>query len=610
MARYHDMLTVEMPNKIEAMIRQGDTRNDIAQQRTNIQEQNAQTNAQRAQIQGEAAMLNARAHIQIADAAGSRAQTAKQTLDFNAAKASVTQLNVVASQLNKDYDSIQKSINQMVLNGGDPGAKGPPGPDGTPGPSLFDQLAEVGAKRDVTIQQQMDTTQFVQSQGTNAYRAASGFQSGQITGQNDTQPIDPTGRFQTLYQNGQPAGTFDTQTNKYQPFGGATQPTGGIPGGQPRAQGINAGPKLPPKNPANNSVGQPPKDMKPGTVEFFKTLTPQQQVQYMKSPKVPVEVKQYLRSIAPKTNDDQARQHAQGHTMGGAGGGRAMDENTNHIISNTARSNSDPWASVSQIQQGYEPAYRMGAGAQTLQDMSKAGANVFQQIGQGVGAAGKAIGGTVQGIENFGKTINSGSRAQGPPTGKPIETQDAQAKLAQAALPVVKQELDSGKPVTQILMEMSQHGITHDTAMRILQQLHAAGYQHPQMPGGSEGANPKGANLPPGLLGKIEKAESAGGNPAFEHSNAGAEGPFQFMPGTAKEYGVQNSYDLVQSAQGAAKYLAALGSEFHGNWAKAVAGYNAGGGAVETAVKKYGQDWLAYMPHETQNYVAEVLVGQ
>ena len=67
--------------------------------------------------------------------------------------------------------------------------------------------------------------------------------------------------------------------------------------------------------------------------------------------------------------------------------------------------------------------------------------------------------------------------------------------------------------------------------------------------------------------------------------------------------------DVAQSARGAAKYLAALGSEFHHDWAKAVAGYNWGGGAVENAVKKYGDKWLEHAPAETQAYVSKVLKG-
>jgi soluble lytic murein transglycosylase-like protein len=81
------------------------------------------------------------------------------------------------------------------------------------------------------------------------------------------------------------------------------------------------------------------------------------------------------------------------------------------------------------------------------------------------------------------------------------------------------------------------------------------------------------------------------------------------MPGTAAEYGVKDPMDIAQSARGAARYLAALGSEFHHDWAKAAAGYNWGEANVEKAIKKYGENWYAHIPAETQNYVAKVLGG-
>jgi soluble lytic murein transglycosylase-like protein len=107
----------------------------------------------------------------------------------------------------------------------------------------------------------------------------------------------------------------------------------------------------------------------------------------------------------------------------------------------------------------------------------------------------------------------------------------------------------------------------------------------------------------------IEKAESSGGRPQYEHSSVGAEGPFQFMPKTAAEYGVKNPYDLVDSARGAARYLTDLGTEFHHDWAKAIAAYNWGEGNVERVVKQRGDDWYKYLPTETSNYVAEVMGG-
>jgi hypothetical protein len=60
-------------------------------------------------------------------------------------------------------------------------------------------------------------------------------------------------------------------------------------------------------------------------------------------------------------------------------------------------------------------------------------------------------------------------------------------------------------------------------------------------------------------------------------SPAGATGHFQFMPGTAKEYGMtkEDTYDFEKSKLASAKYLAKLHNEF-GNWEEALRAYNAG----------------------------------
>jgi soluble lytic murein transglycosylase-like protein len=113
---------------------------------------------------------------------------------------------------------------------------------------------------------------------------------------------------------------------------------------------------------------------------------------------------------------------------------------------------------------------------------------------------------------------------------------------------------------------------------------------------------------PPGYLASIEQAES-GGDTNKSDSPTGAQGAFQFEPGTAAEYGVKDPKDVRQSAAGASKFLMAMGSEFHHDWGKVAAGYNAGPGAVEHAVKKYGDKWLDHMPSETRHYVRKVMEG-
>ncbi len=59
-------------------------------------------------------------------------------------------------------------------------------------------------------------------------------------------------------------------------------------------------------------------------------------------------------------------------------------------------------------------------------------------------------------------------------------------------------------------------------------------------------------NVPEDWLAKTAQVESAGGR-NMGPSSAGAMGPFQFMPGTATQYGVGNPMDNDQSAQGAAR---------------------------------------------------------
>lgn len=89
-------------------------------------------------------------------------------------------------------------------------------------------------------------------------------------------------------------------------------------------------------------------------------------------------------------------------------------------------------------------------------------------------------------------------------------------------------------------------------------------------------------------------------------SPAGAEGIAQFMPGTAASMGV-NPYDPSSALPGAARLMSDLASQFGGDYSKALAAYNAGPGAVQSAVAQGGGSWLSYMPAETQNYVAVIM---
>jgi soluble lytic murein transglycosylase-like protein len=75
----------------------------------------------------------------------------------------------------------------------------------------------------------------------------------------------------------------------------------------------------------------------------------------------------------------------------------------------------------------------------------------------------------------------------------------------------------------------------------------------------------------------------------------------QLMPDTAARYGVTNPYDVAQSIMGGTRYLKDLLTMFNGRVDLALAGYNAGEGAV----MKYGNTIPPYS--ETRNYVKLIL---
>ena len=79
-------------------------------------------------------------------------------------------------------------------------------------------------------------------------------------------------------------------------------------------------------------------------------------------------------------------------------------------------------------------------------------------------------------------------------------------------------------------------------------------------------------------------------------SHAGAQGLMQLMPATAKRFGCEHPEDPVENINAGTKYLGWLLKRFSGNVELALAGYNAGEGAVDKydGVPPY---------NETQNYV-------
>lgn len=83
-------------------------------------------------------------------------------------------------------------------------------------------------------------------------------------------------------------------------------------------------------------------------------------------------------------------------------------------------------------------------------------------------------------------------------------------------------------------------------------------------------------------------------------SYKGASGLMQLMPATARRFGVTSIYDPKQNIEAGVKYMRWLINMFNGDVALALAGYNAGEGAV----MKYGRQIPPY--RETQEYVRRI----
>lgn len=108
----------------------------------------------------------------------------------------------------------------------------------------------------------------------------------------------------------------------------------------------------------------------------------------------------------------------------------------------------------------------------------------------------------------------------------------------------------------------------------------------------------------------VEMQESGGRDDAV--SPKGALGAMQIMPATARDPGfgvrpLENPDDPEENRRFGREYLQAMLRRYDGDQAKALAAYNAGPGAVDKAVKQYGDKWLDHMPEETRNYIPSVM---
>ncbi|HEY2030222.1 MAG TPA: LysM peptidoglycan-binding domain-containing protein [Myxococcales bacterium] len=109
---------------------------------------------------------------------------------------------------------------------------------------------------------------------------------------------------------------------------------------------------------------------------------------------------------------------------------------------------------------------------------------------------------------------------------------------------------------------------------------------------------------------------------AYAYSFAKAAGLWQFMVGTSRRYGLVTDFwiderrDPAKATLAAAKYLRDLRQRFHGDWYLAWAGYNAGEGKVDKAIKrdKTKDFWMMMgkgrtLRAETKHYVPKLIAA-
>ena len=122
----------------------------------------------------------------------------------------------------------------------------------------------------------------------------------------------------------------------------------------------------------------------------------------------------------------------------------------------------------------------------------------------------------------------------------------------------------------------------------------------------------------PGEIAALVLVESGGQPTAL--SPKGARGIWQFMPDTARRFGLtinsetDDRLDILKSTRAAARYLHDLHAQF-GDWSLALAAFNAGETVVRNAVLRSGSRDFAvlsskrFIPAETRAYVPAVMAA-
>lgn len=177
-------------------------------------------------------------------------------------------------------------------------------------------------------------------------------------------------------------------------------------------------------------------------------------------------------------------------------------------------------------------------------------------------------------------------RPLSPPERPPIPLTNADQERARAEELKKKKDAEAAalKPAAQIKVPVALAGHHISSGNAVIDALV------------QEAAGRNG--LDPCLILSVMRAESGFNRGAV--SVKGASGLMQLMPATASRFGVTNIFDPRENVLGGTRYLRWLLDRFNGDVRLALAGYNAGEGAVEF----YGYRIPPFL--ETQNYVRTI----
>lgn len=186
--------------------------------------------------------------------------------------------------------------------------------------------------------------------------------------------------------------------------------------------------------------------------------------------------------------------------------------------------------------------------------------------------------------------------------------------LSKAYAGVVEAKAVNDPIAAMTFLEKNRDSIDPATQLRLDRQLHPALVERDanglaDMAVGEPGpmADAKGPIMPR-LTGIVVGLEGGGSLANPKTSPKGARGPMQVMPGTNSDPGfgvrpAQNDSETERARVGR-DYLAAMMARYGNDPARAMAAYNGGPGRVDEAIRKNGSNWLAAMPKETRDYVA------